>query len=132
MAYLMLVVDDDEEDYMILNSHVKRCNHEVETIHCSDGQEAIEYIQNNPPLKLIVLDNRMPGMDGHELLRWIRQTQGWQQIPVVVWAGELMDDEISDYYAAGANSIIDKNEAILHMDAFCTYWFTICKLPMSK
>lgn len=117
---------------MILRSHIDRCHHNVTMIHCSDGREAMQYIKENPPLKMIVLDNRMPGMDGHELLRWIRQTQGWQQIPVVIWAGELMDEEISDYYLAGANSVIDKNEAMSQINAFCTYWFTICRLPSSK
>ncbi len=69
--YIMLV--DDEEDYV--EAMAERLNNRnIKTITAFSGAEGLEKLKTNQNLDVIVLDVRMPGMDGHETLKQIKKT----------------------------------------------------------
>jgi len=81
---------------------------------CRDGEEALEFIDahvspDDPNLPLLVLlDLRLPKVDGVDVLRKARQHPVWKQIPVVVVTTSRENADISKAYELGVNSYIVK------------------------
>jgi CheY-like chemotaxis protein len=67
----LLIVEDDETSDFLITSMLKKNNHEV--LHTKTGIETIEVCRNNPDIDLILMDIRMPVMNGYEATRQIRQ-----------------------------------------------------------
>lgn len=81
---------------------------------CRDGEEALRYIETHTvpedsglPI-LVLLDLRLPKVDGIEVLRQARQHPVWKQIPVVVITTSREDSDIEAAYQLGVNSYIVK------------------------
>jgi CheY-like chemotaxis protein len=81
---------------------------------CRDGEEALGYIDehdraDDPQLPLVVLlDLRLPKVDGLDVLRHARQSKVWQKIPIVVMTTSRENRDIDTAYELGANSYIVK------------------------
>jgi len=81
---------------------------------CRDGEEALEFIDahvspDDPNLPLLVLlDLRLPKVDGVDVLRKARQHPVWKQIPVVVVTTSRENADISKAYELGVNSYVVK------------------------
>jgi CheY-like chemotaxis protein len=86
---MVLVVDDDADNRDLLAHLLRRDGHEVAC--ATSGKQAIDVLTQQDPA-LVLLDLRMPGMDGIEFLRVIRSYLRWQSLPVVVLSG-LPDDD---------------------------------------
>lgn len=85
---------------------------------------------------IILLDVKLPGMDGFSLLRKIKADQRTRRIPVIMLTTSSRDEEIARGYDEGANSYIVKP---VHFDAFRDkirdlelYWGKTCELPDSQ
>jgi two-component system response regulator len=85
-----------------------------------DGAEAVDYLagegegsepeQHGPPLpKVILLDLRMPRMDGRAVLRHVRADARTRDVPVVVVSSSQAETDIRDCYEMGANSFVVKS-----------------------
>lgn len=81
---------------------------------CRDGEEALEFIAAHPtpdddalPL-LVLLDLRLPKVDGIEVLRHARQHPVWKKIPVIVVTTSRENSDIARAYELGVNSYIVK------------------------
>ena len=81
---------------------------------CRDGEEAVQYmgahgLATDPQLPILVLlDLRLPKMDGIEVLRHARSHSVWQQIPIVVLTTSRENGDIEAAYKLGVNSYIVK------------------------
>src|SRR4051812_19738005 len=107
-----------------------------------DGEEALHYLSGEgrysnraeyPLPELILLDLKMPKVDGFELVRWIRRQPGFASIPVVVLTSSDAIRDVNRAYALGANSFLVKP---LDFDNFIetakmlkTYWLKMSKFP---
>jgi CheY-like chemotaxis protein/anti-sigma regulatory factor (Ser/Thr protein kinase) len=67
----ILIVEDDEISYSLLTKMLQKISKEV--LHAITGVEAVEACRNNPDLDFVLMDIRMPVMDGNEATRQIRQ-----------------------------------------------------------
>jgi hypothetical protein len=67
----ILIVEDDEISYSLLTRTLQKISYEV--LHAITGVQAVEACRNNPDLDLVLMDIRMPKMDGNEATRQIRQ-----------------------------------------------------------
>ncbi|WP_210426331.1 response regulator [Marinobacter confluentis] len=74
---------------------------------CSSGHEALEAIEKFAP-QLVILDVMMPGMDGPETLRGIRELADFAGTPAVFMTAKVQSDEIASYLAEGAVDVIPK------------------------
>ena len=129
MTYSVLVVDDDEEDFILLAAQIKHCHQEVKLTYASGGEEASQQLINGLHPNLIIIDVQMPRMEGYELLAWLTKSEYWRHIPVVIWTGDISDREVTRYYRAGANSLLLKQNALEDVDTFCKHWFKLVRLP---
>jgi chemosensory pili system protein ChpA (sensor histidine kinase/response regulator) len=100
----ILVVDDDPDLRLV---HSEILSHEgYEVLTAADGVEALEVVENEGPPAVILLDLRMPRMNGWDLAERLRQRPGWRDIPVVVVAAHY---RIADEAAAiGARAWLHK------------------------
>jgi CheY-like chemotaxis protein len=100
----VLIVDDDADNRDLLSHLFRRDGHEVAC--AASGKEAIDVLTQRDPT-LVLLDLRMPGMDGVEFLRVIRSYLRWQMLPVIVLSG-LPDDDRDRAAKYGVRHVFQK------------------------
>ena len=114
-----LLVEDDANDVLLLGMEFRRCPGHIRLLAVSDGGEAIQYLEgdgkfrdrNKYPLPdVILLDLKMPRINGFEFLEWLRcKSQTCHRfIPVVVMSSSVIREDIDRVYALGANSYLIK------------------------
>jgi CheY-like chemotaxis protein len=138
----ILVVEDSNEDFEALQRFLQRSPTAIPVERCINGEQALAFLQrtgsyvdraNTPRPSLIVLDLNLPGTDGREVLRRIKQSEKLKAIPVVVFTTSNNPKDIEDCYQYGVNSYIVKpiNFAQLKRDVqmLVNYWFEVNTLP---
>ncbi|HLH52186.1 MAG TPA: response regulator [Verrucomicrobiae bacterium] len=113
----VLLVENNENDVLLVRRSFERAGfgHQVQSV--GSGQDAIAYLRGNPPYDdrgkfplpgLLLLDIKMPGMDGFEVLQWIRRQWEFSHLCVAMLT---TSDEIRDVnraYKLGADSFLVK------------------------
>jgi len=100
-----LIVDDESSMVSVLQRHVSNAGYE----HCtaSNGREALEKIESEQP-DLVLLDLMMPGMNGFEACRRIRENEKTKKIPVLIITALRSEADSAAAAASGANEFIVK------------------------
>lgn len=141
---ILLVEDDEMDTQTTLRAFEKgKLKNNIFTVR--DGQEALDYIHRQgayqdegkyPRPDLILLDIRMPKMDGFEVLKKLKADPRTNFIPVVMLTSSKNEEDVVKSYAYGAASYIPKPvsyETFLRaVNAFNFYWHLINKLPDAK
>jgi two-component system response regulator MprA len=91
MSSRILIVDDEEKILSLLTRLFAAKGYEVLT--ASNGKEALDLLRDGQTVDLIVLDKRMPEMDGFGVLNELKKTGLDKKIPVILLSGELNLDE---------------------------------------
>lgn len=98
-AHQVLVVEDDPSLREIYAGALRAFGHDVRT--AADGTAALSTLNNGWQPCIVFLDLRMPGMDGWELSRRLREDERWSSVPVVVVAAHFrIDQEAAEIGAA--------------------------------
>jgi two-component system response regulator len=116
-AVEILLVEDNTSDAELTMHALKKSKIANNIIHLDDGAAALDFlfgkgeyegrdISNKP--KLILLDLKMPKVDGMEVLKIIKEDELTKEIPVVVLTSSKENPDIKASYALGANSYIVK------------------------
>ena len=129
MKYSILIVDDDDDDFVLFTEHVKHCQQNLILSFAENGVGAIKKLAEGARPHLILVDANMPIMNGYEFLVWLMKSPIYRRIPVIVWTGDMSDDEITRYYEAGANAVMLKPNALRSVESFCKHWFELVQLP---
>lgn len=114
-----LLVEDDDNDAELFDHAFIPLQRQVLIRRVKDGREAISYMSGTgmhadreqyPLPKVIILDLKMPGIDGFQFMRWLRLSSPEQQrlTPVVILAASNEDSDIKLAYALGANACMRK------------------------
>ena len=113
----VLLVDDNEMD-VELPMHAFRESKCSGTVHVArGGQEALDYIFGNAPYEdrarhpmpsIVLLDLKMPGVDGFEVLRQMKQNDCVRRVPVVILTSSPDERDRAATYDIGANSYLVK------------------------
>ncbi len=113
----VLHIDDDPNDTELFRAAVRKAAAQFTVHNISDGEEAMAYFNGRgiyanrrlyPLPKLVLLDLKMPRATGFEVLRWIRNHPEVGEVPVVVFSGSELKDDIQQAYAGGADSYLVK------------------------
>jgi two-component system sensor histidine kinase ChiS len=101
-----LVVDDDPVNVRIIKNYFETKKCIVRTAH--DGISALDIIDRDGSINLVLLDIMMPGMSGFEVCRRIRSSRSPEELPVIMLTAKNMMSDIDAAYEAGANDYIVK------------------------
>lgn len=136
-AHILLVEDNRFDIELTLDAfrEIRLLN----TIHVArNGSEALDYVfgkgvyanrDEYPMPDLILLDLNLPGIDGHEVLRRIKETPGLRRLPVIILTSSKEEADLALSYECGANSYLRKPvsfEGFLKVvNQLGEYWLTL-------
>jgi len=117
MTKTILLVEDNKSDEKLTVLALKKCPIDNRIAIARDGAEALDYLfatgshaGRDPSLvpALVLLDLKLPKIDGLEVLRRIRAHARTRDLPVVVLTSSSQDEDIARGYACGANAYVRK------------------------
>lgn len=126
---LILHVEDDENDAILFRRACERAGLPAQIHRVEAADEARAYLlgegnfvdrARHPLPHIIVLDLKMPRMDGFEFLKWLRQNKSFASLPVLVFTASISREDKSRAMAEGASSFFIKPasfEALVKMVA---------------
>lgn len=139
--YILLVEDDPNDTLLIKRAFQKAGLGEV-LKNVGDGDQAIQYLSGGnefadrarfPLPFLVLLDLKMPGMDGFDVLQWVRGQRDFKRLLVVVLTSSNLQADVDRAYDLGANSYLVKpvefNEMVNMIQRFEAYWTEINRFP---
>jgi CheY-like chemotaxis protein len=114
---LILVVEDDPNDVLLIRRTLLRASIPNPVHIVNTGQEALDYLAGTGPFNdrntyplpgLILLDLKLPGIDGYGVLAWIQQHPSYHQLRVVVLTSSHEMGDLNKAYRLGANTFLVK------------------------
>jgi two-component system response regulator len=137
--YPILLVEDNPDDVLITQRAWKIGSIKNKLYVVTDGEQALEFINKEgrfhgaPTPSLILLDLKMPRIDGFEVLTYLKGDERTKIIPVIVLTSSNRMDDVQKAYEIGCNNYIVKpisfEKFIDAVTAINTYWFSISKMP---
>jgi CheY-like chemotaxis protein len=112
----VLLIDDNQADIK-LTLHVMNEENPSRRVHViRDGEEAMSFIlgqrqdeaEHKPTLGLVLLDLKLPKLNGFEILQALRQQSDFRTLPVVVLSSSNQDRDVKQSYELGANGYVQK------------------------
>jgi signal transduction histidine kinase len=102
----ILLVDDDVRNLLALTPILEQWG--LEVMAAGDGPEALETLETDGEFSLVFMDIMMPGMDGYETIRKIRQQPRFADLPVIALTARSAEEDRRQCHSAGANDCIVK------------------------
>jgi len=102
----VLVADDDVRNIFALTKALEK--HQMQVITATDGREALQLLESNPSIDIVLMDMMMPEMDGYESISKIRQNKKWKKLPVIAVTAKAMTGDRDKCIQAGASDYISK------------------------
>jgi CheY-like chemotaxis protein len=134
----ILLVEDNPSDAELTSRALKKKNLIDRLYHVKDGAEAINFIFAEGSFagerdvhipKLILLDLKMPKVNGLEVLRKVRGDDRTKIIPVVILTSSKESRDISEAYKLGANSFVEKplefDKYMSAVSEIANYWMAV-------
>ncbi len=100
----ILAVDDDAMNLDMLEIMLSKLNCRI--LKAENGRHALDILESEPNIDLVLLDLEMPVMDGYETITRIKQSQHWSEIPVIVVTAGV--NEVTRTLSLGASDFITK------------------------
>ena len=113
----VLLVEDNMHDAEMTIRSLKKVNLANNLVHVKDGEEALDFIfaqgkyadrESTDLPKVILLDIKMPKIDGIEVLRQLKSRESSKAIPVVIMTSSREEQDIINSYQLGVNSYVVK------------------------
>lgn len=105
----ILVVEDNPDDERLTIRALRRGNLANDIVVARNGEEALQIVFSLDPLPCVVLlDLKLPKVDGLDVLRQIRGNDHTRLLPVVILTSSSEDRDIIESYSLGANSYVQK------------------------
>jgi len=101
-----LLVDDDARNIFALSSVLERRGMQVLT--ATTGNEAIELIESNPEIAIVLMDIMMPEMDGYQTMQQIRGNAKFRRLPIIALTAKAMKGDREKCLDAGASDYLAK------------------------
>ncbi len=106
-TYTILVAEDEEVNFMVIEILLEdKIKFPCTIIHAKNGLEAVEFCKNNPEIELVLMDIKMPKMDGHEATRKIKELR--PKLPIVAQTAYSSSEEMEKAFLSGCNDFLSK------------------------
>ncbi|HEY2029907.1 MAG TPA: response regulator [Myxococcales bacterium] len=128
----ILLVEDNPDDELLMLRALRKSKVNREIVVARDGVEAQRLLDKLSPV-LVVLDLKLPKVEGLTVLRRIRGDPRIERLPVVVLTSSREERDLAESYAAGATSFIRKpvefERFVEVVQAVCAYWASLNEPP---
>lgn len=138
----VLLAEDDLHDAELTIRAFRKYNPGIELVHLRDGEEALDFLycqgiynsrdENEVP-RLVLLDLKMPKVDGMEVLKTVKADDSKKVIPVVILTSSREEKDVAESYRSGANSYVvkplDFKEFIDTVSELGRYWLSSNQAP---
>jgi CheY-like chemotaxis protein len=113
----ILLVEDNPDDIELIQRALRKYNIKVQVEVVQDGEKALDYLfargefaeQEGEALPLVVLlDLKLPKVDGLEVLKALRADSRTKTLPIVVLTSSTQEEDVEQAYRSGANSFLHK------------------------
>lgn len=141
----ILLAEDDPNDVLLIQRAFRKAGLEHSLKVVPDGESAIEYLDGRgeyadrsryPVPFLLLLDLKMPGTNGFEVLRWARSEPEMKRLLIVVLTSSNLQADVDRAYELGANSYLVKpvefDGMVSLISRFEAYWTEINRLPTTS
>ena len=117
MSKVILLVEDNPSDEKLTVLAFKKCGVSNEVVAVRDGADALDYLFGSGKYAsrdtsvvptVVLLDLGLPRIDGHEVLRRIRNDERTKLLPVVILTSSKEEEDVARGYALGANAYVRK------------------------
>ncbi len=138
----ILIAEDDPGDAFLLERAFSKSGFTFSLTFVHDGQDAIDYLSGvgryedrakYPIPDLLLLDLKMPRMDGFEVLQWLRHQPGLSRMLVIVLTSSDQTRDINRAYELGANSYLVKPIELRDLENLAnvvqSYWMGLNRRP---
>ncbi len=139
---LVLYVEDDPAHAELTMASFEDVSARHEIRHVADGEQALIHLKNSlefdkseayPRPNLVLLDLRLPLVDGQEVLKEIKSDESLATIPVIILTTSSMESDVAQAYRHRANSYLvkplDYERLSALIETLCEYWLDWNKLP---
>ena len=143
-ARTILAVEDNDDDQFLLREAWKKAGLANPLEIVADGELACDYLSGEgryadrsryPFPVMLLLDIKLPGKTGLEVLTWIRGQERFKTLPVIMLTASTWPEEVVEAYRLGANSFVIKPSAAQELTDFLAalrgYWLRFNEYPRS-
>ncbi len=116
----VLVADDDVRNIFSLTKALEQ--NDMKVLSAIDGKEALEMLNANPDISIVLMDMMMPEMDGYESIKKIRQEHKYKLLPIIAVTAKAMMGDREKCIAAGASDYISKPVDIDQLLSLLRVW----------
>jgi two-component system chemotaxis sensor kinase CheA len=113
---MVLVVDDDQRNVFAMT--VVLDGKGMTTLSCTNGEEALAFLEKNKDIDIVLMDIMMPGMDGYKTIQKIREQPHFQKLPIIALTAKAMKGDKEKCIEAGASDYLTKpvsNERLISL-----------------
>ncbi|HEY4686378.1 MAG TPA: response regulator [Dehalococcoidia bacterium] len=133
----IFLAEDNPDDIEIARRAFKRAGLGSELIVARDGEEALRLLADERLRPdFVLLDIKLPKIDGFEVLAQIRASERHAALPVVVMSASSREEDVLRSYQLGGNSYVQKpvvfQEFMEALEIMGSYWFKVARLPRSR
>ena len=100
------MIDDSRAVRLLVGNILREQGFDV--VAAGHGQEGLERLQENPEIRLVLVDWNMPVMDGLEFIQAVRQSRAWDAVRLVMVTTETESEQVQRAITAGANEYVMK------------------------
>jgi two-component system, response regulator len=128
----IMIVDDSTDQLELMRMAFKMVAPDLHVTTCESGDEALDALKGDSLPKVILLDLKMPGRDGFEVLKDLKSDPVKRKIPVCIFSNGDLENDICYSYATGASGYFKKPTGLEELKSFIGYfsqfWFKYCSL----
>ena len=116
-TFPILLVEDDPNDVWLVKHAFQSANISNPLRIVNDGQEAVDYLRGQgsfgdrhafPTPKLVLLDLKMPRLNGFDVIGWMRRNYPWKLTPIIILSSSALPQDVNRAYELGANAYMVK------------------------
>ena len=116
-AWRVLLAEDNDDHALLIQMALERASRlPVEVYRARNGDQALDLVWEAAP-DLILLDLKMPGRSGHEVLQVVKTDERLRRIPVAVLTSSDRDEDLAQSYGLGGNHFITKPENPVELES---------------
>lgn len=135
----VILVEDNDDDIFFIKKACAAAGVPHTLVVIQNGQAALNYLsgalESHPSAlpDLVILDIKLPGVNGDEVLKWLRSEPKLKYLPVIVLTGSILKRDLATAYSSGATSYFHKQsvpaELGLLIKTVLEYWLRLNTIP---